>query len=834
LITAASGKKMEDKAMINKYTRSIFAFFLAIIMTVTLVPSVAFAESDTDAANEVAFYGEATVDDVSIRVTADPGVFPADAQLKVRKATDEEIAAAMESVEDTDGSEDGISSYFFDISIVDEDGNEIQPDTSKGTVEVAFFSSEVDDEDYNIEVYNVHDGELNPLDVITSDGAATVEPEGFCTFVFRCVPKIYPCPSITPKPNPTPSPCPQPEPEPQPQPQPTPTCYKVSVTLDDWVYGVGPKEGQPACETNVPDYKSKTFKYFDSINPLKEHEGTIDARTPVGTYWVKAIVETKCGTCYCSDLVPFKVTKAPLTVKVGDQEVKYGDPAPTEEPEMTYTGVYEWDKPEIKAEYTFTYGDYEAGKPVGQYVINAVAKSTDIADNYYLDKIIPGTLFVKKSVLVITAKDNTIVYGDAPAGNGYTCEGFVGDDTESVLDTKGLYYNFSYDQFDDIGTYDIIVGGIEADNYDIQFKTGALEVKPREVKIIWSNTNLTYNGKNQKPTAEISKDSLARKEDVVKVTEVKGAKKNVGKDYIAEAVTIDNKNYILPKDKTTKFQINPVPLTITAKDNTINYGQKPAAKGVTYKGFVGGDSEKDLKGTLDYTFTYKQYQKPGNYKITPKGLTSGNYVITYKQGNLKVNDYNSTLVAKVEAKGKTAGKLTWIKHSGAERYVVTMAKCNLRDTKFHLKKVKTVNSKTLTYTKKGLKKNSLYKFRILAQKKVKGKYKTIAKSKIMHFVTGNQNKKYSNQTGLKVNKSKLNLKVGDKFKIKPSAKVIVKGKQVIREDHAAKYRFLSTNKKVATVNKNGVVTAKGVGYCKIYTQTVNGKWKAITVTTVTK
>jgi hypothetical protein len=807
LNTAASGKKMEDKDMINKYTRSIFAFFLAIIMAVSLTPSVAFAESDMDAADEVAFYGEATVeeDGVIIRVTADPGVFPAGAQLKVRKASEDEIATAMEAVEDIAGSEEGIGSYFYDISIVDEDGNEIQPDTSKGTVEVAFVASEVDDEDYDIQVYNIHDGELNSLGSVTSDGESTVEPEGFCTFVFRCIPKIYPAP----------------------------TCYSATVTMDDWVYGVGPKKDQPAVQTNIPNVKSVTFKYFDSINPLVEHEGTIDEKTPVGEYWVKAIVESKCGT-YCSNLDPFKVTKAPLTVKVGDQTIKYGDPAPTEEPEMTYTGIYEWDKPEIKAEYTFTYVDYEAGKPVGDYVINADPKSTDIADNYYLDEIIPGTLHVVKNLLVVTANDDEITYGEEAFGAGFTVTGFVDGDDESILNLDDFGYNISYQQYDDIGTYDIMVHDVKAENYEVTYKKGKLTVKPRVVDIIWSNTNLTYNGKDQKPTAEITKESLARKEDVVKVTEVKGAKKDVGKDYIAEAVTLDNKNYILPEDKTTKFQINPVPLTITANDNTINYGQKPAAKGVKYNGFVGSDSEKDLKGALAYTFTYKQYQKPGNYKITPEGLTSGNYVITYKQGNLKVKDYNTTLVAKVVAKGKTAGKLTWIKHSGAERYVITMAKCNLRDTKFHLKKVKTVNAKTLTYTKKGLKKNQLYKFRVLAQKKVKGKYKTIAKSKIMHFVTGNQDKRFTNQTGLKVNKTKLNLKVGEKFKIQPSAKLIVKGKKVIRKDHAAAYRFLSTNKKVATVNKKGVVTAKKPGYCKIYTQTVNGKWKATTVTSVTK
>jgi hypothetical protein len=910
IITAASGMNMEDEDMINKITKRLLAFLLSLTMMVTLTPAVAFAETDADAdvgaetVQEEAFYGEATVDGVGIRVTADPGVFPAGALLKARKATDEEIAAAMEAVEAAAETEEEVNSYFFDISIVDEDGNEIQPDTSKGTVEVAFFASEVEDEDYDIEVFNVHGGELNALDVVTSDGAATVEPEGFCTFVFRCVPKICP--------TPTPTPCPTPTP--------TPTCYTVTASIEGWTYGDQPNE--PSYTTTAPGVKSVTYKYFDA-NMVEIEAPT--STTPAGKYYVKAIVEYKCGTI-CSCPVPFTIKKKAITAVVGDQTITYGDPAPTEAPDVTFEGLVDPDTPEVlDADFTFTYVDYEAGSPAGDYEIAAdgtvtaqnyeldkivngtlhvlkkgvtltvkdqackygdpapveeagiakydglldkdmedgqpkegvleadltytyvdyeagspvgeyaiKAEGTITSQNYELVEIIPGVLTVGKSVLVITAKDNTIVYGDDPAGNGFTAEGFVDGDDESVLDVSGLGYNFTYEKFGDIGTYDIVPYGIKAQDYAITYVKGNLTVTPREVKIIWSDTNFTYNGKDQVPTAEISKDSLARPEDVVKVTEVTGAKKDVGKDYVAEAVTIDNPNYILPEDKTTKFQINPVALTITAKDNTIYYGEKPAAKGVTYQGFVAGESEKNLKGALTYTFTYAQYQKPGNYKITPAGYSSGNYIITYKQGNLKVLDYNSTLVAKVEAKGKTAGKLTWIKHSGAERYVVTMAKCNLKETKFHLKKIKTVNAKTLTFTKKGLKKNSLYKFRVLAQKKINGKYKTIAKSKIMHFVTGNQNKKWTNQKALKVNKTKLNLKVGQKFQIKATYKLEVKGKKPIRDDHAKDLRYLSTNKKVASVNKKGVVTAKGPGYCKIYTQTVNGKWKAITVTTVTK
>ncbi|WP_081669989.1 Ig-like domain-containing protein [Butyrivibrio sp. AE3006] len=47
-------------------------------------------------------------------------------------------------------------------------------------------------------------------------------------------------------------------------------------------------------------------------------------------------------------------------------------------------------------------------------------------------------------------------------------------------------------------------------------------------------------------------------------------------------------------------------------------------------------------------------------------------------------------------------------------------------------------------------------------------------------------------------------------------------------------RYSSSNKKVATVNKKGKITAKGVGKCKIYMYAKNGVAKSITVTVKAK
>ena len=93
------------------------------------------------------------------------------------------------------------------------------------------------------------------------------------------------------------------------------------------------------------------------------------------------------------------------------------------------------------------------------------------------------------------------------------------------------------------------------------------------------------------------------------------------------------------------FTISKAPLTITAKPKTITYGDAPANDGVEYDGFVGSEDESKLTGTLGYAYSYAQYGNVGTYDITPSGLTSDNYDITFTTGTLTVNKAPLTITA---------------------------------------------------------------------------------------------------------------------------------------------------------------------------------------------
>lgn len=138
-------------------------------------------EAEEEAEEEVAFSDEETLDGVTIKVTADEGVFPEGAELEVRDLTAKEEKDAKKAIDEiTDEKAD--TEYLFDIS-VQKDGKEIEPE---GDVKVFFETEEVADDNLKAEVIHVKDnGKAEELAVETKGEIATVETDGFSAYSLR-------------------------------------------------------------------------------------------------------------------------------------------------------------------------------------------------------------------------------------------------------------------------------------------------------------------------------------------------------------------------------------------------------------------------------------------------------------------------------------------------------------------------------------------------------------------------------------------------------------------------------------------------------------------------
>jgi hypothetical protein len=180
------------------------------------------------------------------------------------------------------------------------------------------------------------------------------------------------------------------------------------------------------------------------------------------------------------------------------------------------------------------------------------------------------------------------------------------------------------------------------------------------------------------------------------------------------------------------------------------------------------------------------------------------------------------LMLRSTKQGKTSVTLTWSKVSGASEYVVYGVKCG-RTNK--VKKLATI--KKNKYTHKKLKKGTYYKYLVVAVKNTVAGKRTAAISRGIHVAT--KGGKYGNYKKVVVSKKILkkakSLKKGKKLPLKAKAKKAAKGVKM-----HAKLRYQSSNKKIATVTKKGVVKGVNKGTCYIYVYAQNGVYKKVKVT----
>ena len=142
--------------------------------------------------------------------------------------------------------------------------------------------------------------------------------------------------------------------------------------------------------------------------------------------------------------------------------------------------------------------------------------------------------------------------------------------------------------------------------------------------------DMTYVGDSicPQPVVSIGEDELELDEDYTVVCE---ENVNVG---TAKLTVQGAGNYYGKVEKT--FNITKAPLTVTAKNATIVYGEEPPSAGVEYSGFVGDDNENDLNDSIVFNYNYAPFDKVGIYVIIPGGLSSDNYNITFVEGELTV------------------------------------------------------------------------------------------------------------------------------------------------------------------------------------------------------
>lgn len=209
----------------------------------------------------------------------------------------------------------------------------------------------------------------------------------------------------------------------------------------------------------------------------------------------------------------------------------------------------------------------------------------------------------------------------------------------------------------DVGTgKQVVISGLTLDtasqqNYTLNTensqKVAYTTIHKKPVTAILAVTTKVYDGlTDAEVTAVIHRNDLEGTDSITLggltgafENENAGNKKSVAVNKAGLTVTGDRQTqYEITIPESATGEITQAPLEVTAKDHTILYGFNgtPDGSGVNYNGFMDDDTEAVLSGTLRYAYDYRPTDNVGDYHITPGGLESDNYRITFLPGKLTV------------------------------------------------------------------------------------------------------------------------------------------------------------------------------------------------------
>ena len=191
---------------------------------------------------------------------------------------------------------------------------------------------------------------------------------------------------------------------------------------------------------------------------------------------------------------------------------------------------------------------------------------------------------------------------------------------------------------------------------------------------------------------------------------------------------------------------------------------------------------------------------------------------------IAVNAWGQTVLRLQATAFQTSVKLKWNAVPEADGYVIYWNKCGSKKAFKQVKEIK--SGKTLTWTHKKLKKSSWNRYIVRAYKVINGKKSFIKTSNQIHLVT--KGGKYTNVKKLKSSVSKVTLKKGKTKTLKITQTYAEKNKKLVA--HMRPLTYTTSDKKVATVTKKGVIKAKGKGSCYIYITAYSGVYTRVKVT----
>lgn len=360
-----------------------------------------------------------------------------------------------------------------------------------------------------------------------------------------------------------------------------------------------------------------------------------------------------------------------VTIQAFDQNVSYDGGTHSIEYSCSAPGIFDGD---VKTEIVRVNGDNVT-----------VVSASDLKDagrynySFSIDKFgftgsKTAVLTISKATLSVTADNKSKVYGENNPQFTYTITGFVNNEKENVLSQKPSA-SCSATKDSNVGTYDIIVSGAEATNYDFIYNKGTLTITKASQSISWDQTfgtlkegdqiELTATSSSGEPVTYESSDS-----QIVQIYSSGGKMMLNCKSYGTATITakqVGSTNYYdaTPIEKTITIEKSITNITINVSDAIFYYDGKTHQLSFSLSSSEVNTDDvtieiKKIEGNNETTVSSDQVKDAGKYHFyysISKDQFTGN-------ANAFLTIYKTSLVVtaddKTMAYGEEIPELTYV------------------------------------------------------------------------------------------------------------------------------------------------------------------------------
>jgi hypothetical protein len=308
---------------------------------------------------------------------------------------------------------------------------------------------------------------------------------------------------------------------------------------------------------------------------------------------------------------------------------------------------------------TLSSGGVASGTPTATGTYNVVVTASDANSSSADTTTQTFSIAIGTKALTVSGVTASKAYDGTTAAtlnvSSAALNGVVGSDNVTLVSAgyTATYASKNVGSSIAVTIVGLSLGGTAAGNYTLTQPTVTGAITARPITVTAAGSSKTYDGTTaSSATPTITSGSLASGDSATWTQTYDNA--NVGTAHVltpAGTVSDGNSgaNYSVSLTSVSTGVITTAALTVTA--NNINWAQGgtwPPAYTANYSGFVNGESSGVLGGTLAFTTTATSTSSVGTYPITPSGLTSSNYSITFANGTLTITLAISGNVAAAE------------------------------------------------------------------------------------------------------------------------------------------------------------------------------------------